>query len=99
MLAERLVTVLPPLSREQALETHAIRSLTGQVGEVVELDRTPPFVAPHHSASMAAVTGGGSGVVLPGAISRAHHGVLFLDEAPGVQGLGAADPAPAARVG
>ncbi len=86
MLAERLVTVLPPLSREQALETHAIRSLTGQVGEVVELDRTPPFVAPHHSASMAAVTGGGSGVALPGAISRAHHGVLFLDEAPEFKG-------------
>lgn len=86
MLAERLVTVLPPLSREQALETHAIRSLTGQVGEVVELDLTPPFVAPHHSASMAAVTGGGSGVALPGAISRAHHGVLFLDEAPEFKG-------------
>ena len=86
MLAERLVTVLPPLSREQALETHAIRSLTGQVGEVGELDRTPPFVAPHHSASMAAVTGGGTGVALPGAISRAHHGVLFLDEAPEFKG-------------
>ena len=49
MLAERLVTVLPPLRREEALETHAIRSLTGQVGEVTDLDRTPPFVAPHHS--------------------------------------------------
>ncbi len=82
MLAERLVTVLPPLTREEALETHAIRSLTGHVGEVVTLDRTPPFVAPHHSASMASVVGGGSGVALPGAISRAHRGVLFLDEAP-----------------
>ena len=86
MLAERLVTVLPPLSREEALETHAVRSLTGQVGEVAELDRTPPFVAPHHTASMAAVTGGGSGVALPGAISRAHNGVLFLDEAPEFKG-------------
>ena len=82
MLAERLVTVLPPLGRDEALETHAIRSLTGQVGEVVDLDRTPPFVAPHHSSSVAAIAGGGSGVVLPGAISRAHRGVLFLDEAP-----------------
>ncbi len=82
MLAERLVTVLPPLTREAALETHAIRSLTGQVGPVASLDRTPPFVAPHHSLSVAALAGGGSGVVLPGAISRAHHGVLFLDEAP-----------------
>jgi magnesium chelatase family protein len=82
MLAERLVTVLPPLSRDEALETHAIRSLTDQVGDVGALDRTPPFVAPHHSSSVAAVAGGGSGVVVPGAISRAHRGVLFLDEAP-----------------
>lgn len=82
MLAERLVTVLPPLTREEALETHAIRSLTGQVGERAMLDPTPPFVAPHHSASVASVVGGGSGVALPGAISRAHRGVLFLDEAP-----------------
>ena len=82
MLAERLVTVLPPLSRDEALETHAIRSLTGQVGDIGDLDRTPPFVAPHHSSSVAAVAGGGSGVVVPGAISRAHRGVLFLDEAP-----------------
>ncbi|MDT0213754.1 YifB family Mg chelatase-like AAA ATPase [Rothia sp. ARF10] len=81
MLAERLVTILPPLSREQALETHAIRSLTGDVVGTTELDRTPPFVAPHHSASMTSITGGGSGVVVPGAISRAHGGVLFLDEA------------------
>jgi magnesium chelatase family protein len=82
MLAERLVTVLPPLSRDEALETHAIRSLTDQVGDIGDLDRTPPFVAPHHSSSVAAVAGGGSGVVVPGAISRAHLGVLFLDEAP-----------------
>ncbi|GGB86213.1 hypothetical protein N798_04340 [Knoellia flava TL1] len=81
MLAERLVTILPPLSRELALETHAIRSLTGDVVATTELDRTPPFVAPHHSASMTSITGGGSGVVVPGAISRAHGGVLFLDEA------------------
>lgn len=81
MLAERLVTILPPLSREQALQTHAIRSLTGDAIRASELDLTPPFVAPHHSASVTSITGGGSGVVLPGAISRAHCGVLFLDEA------------------
>ena len=86
MLAERLVTVLPPLTREEALETHAIRSLAGHVGEVTRLDRTPPFVAPHHTTSVAALAGGGSGVVVPGAISRAHHGVLFLDEAPEFKG-------------
>jgi magnesium chelatase family protein len=82
MLAERLVTVLPPLTREEALETHCVRSLTGHIGDVAVLDRTPPFVAPHHSTSVAALAGGGSGIALPGAISRAHHGVLFLDEAP-----------------
>lgn len=82
MLAERLVTVLPSLSREQALETHAIRSLCGAVEADAGLDLTPPFVAPHHSASIAAIAGGGSGAVVPGAISRAHGGVLFLDEAP-----------------
>lgn len=81
MLAERLVTILPALTREEALEVHAVRSLVAPVGEVAALDRTPPFVAPHHSTSMAALTGGGAGVALPGAISRAHHGVLFLDEA------------------
>ena len=80
MLAERLVTILPPLTREQALETLAVRSLVG-VAPPTGLDVVPPFVAPHHSASVAALVGGGSGVVLPGALSQAHHGVLFLDEA------------------
>lgn len=81
MLAERLVTILPPLTREQALQTEAIRSLVGGSEQVGGLDRVPPFVAPHHSASVAAIVGGGSQRVLPGAISQAHHGVLFLDEA------------------
>ncbi|PRY63289.1 magnesium chelatase family protein [Knoellia remsis] len=81
MLAERLVTILPPLTREQALQTHAIRSLTGDEVGGGGLDLTPPFVAPHHSASVASVIGGGSGFVHPGAVSRAHCGVLFLDEA------------------
>ncbi|NHA66979.1 YifB family Mg chelatase-like AAA ATPase [Phycicoccus flavus] len=82
MLAERLVTVLPPLTREEALEVHAVRSLVAPVGEVTALDRTPPFVAPHHTTTEAALTGGGSGTIVPGAVSQAHRGVLFLDEAP-----------------
>ncbi len=82
MLAERLVTVLPPLTRPEALEVHAVRSLVAPVGDVTDLDRTPPFVAPHHSTSTAALAGGGTGMAMPGAVSRAHHGVLFLDEAP-----------------
>lgn len=80
MLAERLVTILPPLTREQALETLAVRSLVG-AAPPTGLDVVPPFVAPHHSASVAALVGGGSALVLPGALSQAHHGVLFLDEA------------------
>ena len=81
MLAERLTTVLPRLTRGEALEVHAVRSLVAPVGEVTALDPSPPFVSPHHSSSTAALTGGGSGSVTPGAVSRAHRGVLFLDEA------------------
>lgn len=80
MLAERLVTILPRLSRAQALESLTVRSLLGAV-PASGVDLVPPFVAPHHSASMAALVGGGHGIPLPGAVSQAHHGVLFLDEA------------------
>ena len=83
MLAERLVTVLPTLSREEALGVMSVRSVLGEITGEASLDITPPFVAPHHSASMAAIVGGGAGANLrPGAVSRADNGVLFLDEAP-----------------
>ncbi len=82
MLAERLVTVLPRLTHAQALQVLAVRSLCGLPGEVRSLPTVPPFVAPHHSATQAALVGGGGPVVRPGAISQAHCGVLFLDEAP-----------------
>ena len=81
MLAERLVSVLPPLTRAQSLDVLAVRSIMGDLPAAVDLEGQPPFVAPHHSASMTAIVGGGSGVIRPGAISQAHHGVLFLDEA------------------
>ncbi len=85
MLAERLPTVLPDLSVEQALETTAIYSLAnGSIGQD-SLMRRPPFVAPHHSASMTSLVGGGLGSPRPGAISMAHNGVLFLDETPEFQ--------------
>jgi magnesium chelatase family protein len=81
-LAERLPGLLPDLSAEEALELTAVHSLSGgsptfQTGAV-----RPPFRAPHHSATKAAVLGGGSGRVHPGEISKALHGVLFLDEFP-----------------
>ena len=83
MLAERLVTILPTLGREEALGVMSVRSVLGEIGTQAALDITPPFVAPHHSASMAAIVGGGGGASLrPGAVSRADRGVLFLDEAP-----------------
>ena len=81
MLAERLAGILPPLDDETALQATAVHSVLGVLKDG-ELVRRPPFVAPHHGASMTAIIGGGAGRVRPGAISRAHGGVLFLDEAP-----------------
>lgn len=80
MLARRLPGILPQLDDDGALEVAAIRSLSGEA--VLTLDALPPFEAPHHSASAIALVGGGSRVARPGAIVRAHRGVLFLDEAP-----------------
>jgi magnesium chelatase family protein len=79
MLARRLPGILPPLDEEAALEVASLRSLAGE--PVTMLDRTPPFEAPHHSASVAALIGGGSRTARPGAIARASRGVLFVDEA------------------
>lgn len=79
MLARRLPGILPDLDVAAALEVASIRSLSDE--SVGGLITTPPFEAPHHSASVAALVGGGSRVVRPGAIVRASHGVLFLDEA------------------
>lgn len=82
MLAERLPTVLPPLERQAALEVSAIHSVAGTLPPGRPLITDPPFCAPHHTATKAAIVGGGSGIVRPGAASLAHHGCLFLDEAP-----------------
>ena len=81
MLASRLPGLLPALAPQQALEVSSVRSLSGlPVGST--LITTPPFEAPHHTASAASLVGGGSGIIRPGAAARAAHGVLFLDEAP-----------------
>ena len=80
MLAARLPGILPPLEPGEALETSMVHSLAGLLGEG-GISRTRPFRTPHHTASMAAIVGGGRGAK-PGEISLAHHGVLFLDELP-----------------
>jgi magnesium chelatase family protein len=82
MLAERIPTVLPRLEPAAALEVSAIHSVAGTLPPGRPLVLDPPFCAPHHTASRAAIIGGGSGVIKPGAASLAHHGCLFLDEAP-----------------
>ena len=78
MLAARLPGLLPPLARGQALEAAAVAAMAGLPEALAS---QPPFRAPHHSASVAALVGGG-GRPRPGEISLAHHGVLFLDELP-----------------
>jgi magnesium chelatase family protein len=82
MLAERLPGLLPPLDEAAALEVSAIHSIAGTLPPEAPLVTRPTFEAPHHSATMAALVGGGSGQIRPGALCRAHRGVLFLDEAP-----------------
>jgi magnesium chelatase family protein len=81
-LAERVPGLLPDLDREAALELTAIHSLAARPGEHVALAVRPPYSAPHHDASTASLLGGGTGCVRPGEVSKAHHGVLFLDEFP-----------------
>jgi magnesium chelatase family protein len=80
MLAQRLPGLLPPLSPAELLETSMVHSVAGLIAKGA-LSRARPFRAPHHSASMAALTGGGV-KVKPGEVSLAHNGVLFLDELP-----------------
>lgn len=82
MLAERLPSILPELDDETALEVTALHSIAGTLPPGAPLLRRPPFQAPHHTASVAALVGGGSGLARPGALSLAHCGVLFLDECP-----------------
>ena len=80
MIAERLPTILPPLSKEETLEVSAIHSITNS--DRTPLSTTAPFISPHHSTTRIAMVGGGAHVIKPGVCSLAHHGVLFVDEAP-----------------
>lgn len=81
-IAERIPTLLPDLTREESLELTAVHSLAGVLDPAQGMVVRPPFAAPHHDASKASLIGGGQGQVRPGEISRAHCGVLFLDEFP-----------------
>ncbi|MFJ1755746.1 YifB family Mg chelatase-like AAA ATPase [Kitasatospora sp. NPDC088134] len=85
MLAERLPALLPALTPAEALEVTAIHSVAGLLPPDRPLIDTPPYCAPHHSTTMPAIVGGGTGLPRPGAVSLAHRGVLFLDEAPEFQ--------------
>lgn len=80
MLAERLPGILPELSDDQAMEVTAVHSAAGHLAQGSGLIRQPPMRSPHHTASMAAMIGGGSSTLRPGEVSLASGGVLFLDE-------------------
>lgn len=86
MLAERLPSILPPLDRQASLEVTAVHSVAGLLPVDRPLIDTAPYCAPHHSATMQALVGGGAGTVRPGAVSLSHRGVLFLDETPEFSG-------------
>ena len=75
-------TIMPALDWQCALEVSSVHSVAGTLPPGRPLLVAPPFCAPHHTATKAAIVGGGSGVIRPGAASLAHHGCLFLDEAP-----------------
>ena len=81
MLARCLPGILPPMSFEEAMETTRIHSIAGKLPPGSGLMVTRPFSAPHHSASVASLIGGGSNA-MPGAVSLSHNGVLFMDELP-----------------
>ena len=83
MIAERLGSITPPLDNRQILENCMIKSVVSKLNED-KIDISVPFRAPHHSASLVALTGGGK-KVMPGEISLAHNGILFLDELPEFQ--------------
>lgn len=82
MLAERFASLLPALCHDHALDASRIYSAAGKLTVTQPFVQKPPFRAPHHTASAAAVCGGGQGLPMPGEVSLAHHGVLFMDELP-----------------
>lgn len=82
MIASRIPTILPPLTLNESLEVTAIHSISDGLSKRSAMSRIAPIVAPHHTATRAALVGGGGRSIQPGAISLSHRGVLFIDEAP-----------------
>ncbi|PSK95662.1 magnesium chelatase family protein [Murinocardiopsis flavida] len=82
LLAERLPSVLPPLTQSESIEVTTIHSVAGTLPRGTPLITEPPFCDPHHTATRAAIIGGGTMHLRPGSVSLAHRGVLFVDEAP-----------------
>jgi magnesium chelatase family protein len=85
LLAERLPSILPPLDEEASLEVSVLHSIAGTLPRDRPLITEPPYQSVHHTCTVAAMVGGGSGRIVPGVISRAHRGVLFIDEAAELQ--------------
>ncbi|MEW2409415.1 YifB family Mg chelatase-like AAA ATPase [Streptomyces griseoviridis] len=86
MLAERLPAILPALGRQESIEVTAVHSVAGLLPPGKPMIDVAPYCAPHHSATMQALVGGGHGIARPGAVSLSHRGVLFLDETPEFSG-------------
>ena len=82
MLASRLPGILPPLTEQESVEVTSMHSIAGTFDPSRGLITRPPFQSPHHTATPVAIVGGGSGMPRPGAVSLAHRGVMFMDEAP-----------------
>lgn len=82
MLAERIPGLLPDLTRPEAMEVTTVHSVAGVLPPDRPLVVRPPYADPHHTATQVSVVGGGTSVIRPGAMSLAHRGVLFMDEAP-----------------
>ena len=81
MVARRIPTILPPLEMEERMDVTAIYSIAGKLNKEEPIIKMRPFVSPHHSTSVQAISGGGQ-IPRPGAVSLAHKGILFLDELP-----------------